>query len=149
MQKKNSQPRSWECKRFFKEFRGHNIFLQSLVGVSKRTLPQRAELPIHLNARFWGVGIFLLCDPLGLVFTPFTSGDGPRDRTRGTKLLFLPNIPRGCLCPSVRSLERGSLSLFFLSIFVTKKGFISNSSCSLPNDKLVSIFLLQSSMGFV
>ena len=30
MQKKNSQPRLWECKRFFKEFRGHNLFLQSL-----------------------------------------------------------------------------------------------------------------------
>lgn len=30
MQKKNSQPRSWKFKRFFKELRGHNLFLQSL-----------------------------------------------------------------------------------------------------------------------
>lgn len=88
----------------------------------------------------------LLCDLFGLVFTPFTSGDGPRNSTRGTKFLFLPNIPRVSQCASVRSLERDSL---FLSIFVTKNGFISNSSCSLPNDKLVSISLLQSSISFV
>lgn len=35
MQKKNSQPRSWRFKRFFKEVRGHNLFLQSLESARK------------------------------------------------------------------------------------------------------------------
>ena len=42
--------------------------------------------------------------------------------------------------------ERDPL-FFSLSNFVTKKSFIGDSSCSLPNDKLVSTSLLESRCG--
>lgn len=55
--------------------------------------------------------------------------------------------PQGlCQCPSVGD-QKGILFFFSLSNFVTKKSFIGDSSCSLPNDKLVSTSLLESRCG--
>lgn len=93
VQRTRSQPRPWRFMRFFQ---GSSGVITCFYGLwSQQEKVAMESRTFHSSqCKVLGSGS-LLWDPLGLVFTPFPSGDGPRDRARGTKLLYLQNIPRG------------------------------------------------------
>lgn len=145
-QRKGPQPRPRRFKRFFQGSSGVVTYFYGLWG-SRRRLPWRAESSSHPKARFRGAGV---SSETHLVLSSFPSllkigpGTGPEEPS-----LPLPSKhPQGrSQCPSIRKLEMAPL--FFLPAFVTKNNFMSDSGCFLPNDKLMSISLMQSSVGFV
>lgn len=125
-----------------RDFKGHNLFPQSLGAAGNYPAeifpfilmqgPEESESPLRT---IW------LCLHI-FPFWKWIQGLGQRNPA-----LLPSKHPLGLsqyLC--IRNPEVDPL---FLPTFVTKKSFMNKSGCFLPNDKLVSISLLQSRVTFV
>ena len=109
---KNSQPRSWRFKRFFKELRGHKLFLPSLES-ARECCHREQSFPFismqgsgKLESSLWPIWPCLH----SLHFWRWAQGQNQRNQAP----LPFKHSQRLSQCASVRSLERGSL--FFVNL---------------------------------
>lgn len=125
------------------DFRGHNLFPQSLGATGD--YHGEESFPFILMQGLGELESPLRSVQLCLHIFPFwrwAQGLGQRNQA-----LLLSKHPQGLSkYLSVRNPEMGPL---FASLCYKEQTFMSKSGCFLPNDKLVSISRLQSSVTFV